>query len=1779
MSKIGNTYVQVLADMTKFTSEVKAKTSKTALPDAKIKVEADTSDLNRAGSDARKAGRDFDVLGSKVTKLNQGMSLAGKSIGLLKIPAMISAIGPAIQGIDALAAGAVALSGSLTSAAGAAAAMPSVYGALGQAMLVVKLSGVDKLKSALGGLNEEMDKSAKAYKALSPEAKKFAGVLNTLKKPVQELQESVQKPLFQGMGQGIKEASHNLPVFQKVLTGTSHVLGGLAIQAGELFGSKGFGRDFAKIGDTNNKVLENLGSTGLNFASALRHVMVAARPLTEWLGDSIEQFSEWVEKSAEAGRRSGDLAEFFDDTKDTLKIVVPMMGDLFKGLWNVLQLGRGTGNTLFSELGDASEQFRKWTESASGENAIVKWFHDSLPPLREAGRLLHDIGAAFFSIGDANNKSGLTSILHTLRTEVLPVLVEIIQGSEGLGPIFAKFATELLTALRPVVGANGVLTQMLQAATKILEAFNLLIEKAPILGTVLTNALTLRASASLLGLTGGAGLFGILGGSKGKAGATGIGSKLGKWLGLGLTGAATSTVAGGGAGGAGKAGALGGLLGSLGAIKWARVGAIGVGIAVGSTIIDAMDKSVREGSDDIGEALTAMTEDVKLGPVHLDVNSLGFDANTLQAESLEGLYEGMLEDRIHLSKIQERDLEFQAKEVDLSKEAAKIRTRIFQLTKIGRKLGVGVDLSMDPKKLQQISANFGLMQKGIFTSTQQINRVVGRTSKLINDQLGKGSKDARKAMSQNFKAAAVNIAQNMQKSGHYTKAGMDRIRDLIKKSNLVNATKKQAKGFADAWADGMKKAKDYTGDHIKGIFKLLNQMPPVARRAAAETWLAQLKEASKGHPALEAKFSHLRAKALEEFGHLNLGGREQAKALYKGVGGFLGNLQKDVLEILGITQKKGVASTKRFKEGAVGNFQNMTIGALGALGKLGEETNKTLSSLKVKSSVYIAKSGAKGEEPVKAQKGAIVPGTGSGDKVPLHIDGRLAALVEPGELVSVANRTATSALMAANSRIKRKAHGGVIEQALGPYTIPPIQYDPGHAGSNSHVHLDFFTPQEAIAYGEKLQSMGWSIGEYTPKAGNPGNFGPITTQHESPGHYDGTAFDANTAQDETHAQVAAVAALVGGSGAVPGSVTQKLARMILGGPAGPLKDLGQATMDKTWKALNAFIASKAPSSVGGGVNALPGPPISGLPKNLASWNKQYPYDSPATMPNSAIQGLASWQNLPSWFWKLTIGESSGQPGAVGHDPGGTTGYGLYQETDPYADAALRAVGAGHDYNKMLNPVLNTMAARYTYATAPSQVPGTEGFPWYGISGLKDGGVLGKGKNEKASIPKLIKGLTSPKKKARKAAVHGLLARVASVGLGGSGIFDKMVELSQEWAIDDEYAGNASSRNKEMPWNLLYDRKSPLPWQIGDPTQGKFNPTTGNTDELMVSAFKTEAEARAKLVELQSGTLGLFRGQTEGGWLGADGDGELQSLFRLRGSLINADEQVQNRQKVLADMLTKATEAFRAVEKKIKELDRKIREETHNFEKTNKEIETERQKKSPNKDRIKSLIDKTKEQRTHIDKWQAHREAIRPRRDSLRDKVIPAMVSQQGELISLRGEILGSGGEGFDGLETVQGRVFDKSTPPATELSGQIFSVKQRLEGLGFPDITVTDKSPLGDTGPAGINIGQLLEFSQALKAGAFKNQNFAGFFATGGTIPTGMFGVAGETGLPEIIEGPAKVYAPGDGPAGSPTVIQVIVEDEAVDASKIRVEAGKEFDVKIRHRDRAERSAYLAGAN
>lgn len=365
-------------------------------------------------------------------------------------------------------------------------------------------------------------------------------------------------------------------------------------------------------------------------------------------------------------------------------------------------------------------------------------------------------------------------------------------------------------------------------------------------------------------------------------------------------------------------------------------------------------------------------------------------------------------------------------------------------------------------------------------------------------------------------------------------------------------------------------------------------------------------------------------------------------------------------------------------------------------------------------------------------KGAIVGGTGSGDKVPLHIGGQLSAMVEPGELVSVTNRTATAAQMALNKRIPRRQDGGLVPH-LAKGGMPamlalanafdranePYVWGGGHGGFlTSPTGVDCSGAVSAILHAGGLLQGAPMVSGALMNWGKPASGSEPLVVYANPHHtvmsLNGRTFGTSNSNPNDGA------GWIGASGAslapgakrtmdVAGAVAAHIARVLLKGPNGPLKDLGQKALDKTRSAANRFLASKMPSGTAGGGDVG----LTSLPAALKKYDHRYPsamfpseaWNNLYQMPFNAVAALAEWRGTPGvTMAQVSEGEGNLRPGSRSSD----NGWGLWGITSPFADGY--GVGDFGGYKGMLNPVANAIVMGRMYPKGWSG-----GSPWYGTS--------------------------------------------------------------------------------------------------------------------------------------------------------------------------------------------------------------------------------------------------------------------------------------------------------------------------------------------------------------------------------------------------------------------------------------------------------------------------------
>lgn len=335
--------------------------------------------------------------------------------------------------------------------------------------------------------------------------------------------------------------------------------------------------------------------------------------------------------------------------------------------------------------------------------------------------------------------------------------------------------------------------------------------------------------------------------------------------------------------------------------------------------------------------------------------------------------------------------------------------------------------------------------------------------------------------------------------------------------------------------------------------------------------------------------------------------RDHFSGAMRGVGRNLDDGSSDISDYyrqLSRNLDRSGDKTGDFRRQSGGNFTGLSDVIGNALSVIGANTNQILGQLGAKKLQFSALQKAKiakGDDARGLQQGgAIVPGTGTGDKVPLHLGGRLAAMVEPGELVSVANRNATAALMAHNEAVPRFAGGGLLGAHATVSNFVRSLMDKFGGGPTSGLRAgdsgSLHSTGQAIDYvpgdwGAAAAAVNRSGASLLEGIYNPASFGGPAVSWDSGANVPSSFWGASTwAGHMDHIHIA----IADGAKVAAAAAVKKIKRLILEGPDGPLKDIGQASIDKATKAANAYIAKHAPtvgpeSGVGyvsGGDNAV-----------------------------------------------------------------------------------------------------------------------------------------------------------------------------------------------------------------------------------------------------------------------------------------------------------------------------------------------------------------------------------------------------------------------------------------------------------------------------------------------------------------------------------------------------------------------------------------------------------------
>lgn len=429
--------------------------------------------VKELGDEAAKTGAKARAGASGVDRFARSAKRAGRAAGgfhgtlrMLKFAGVTSGVFALAGGLSALAAGAVIAVGALAPMVGVVAGIIPLYAGAALAMAAFKLAATQ--------LEQPLTRIKNQFVELGPT---IAGG---------------------GLRSGLDFLADSLGGLSKVtgkgLAGIGGEIGAAARETGKWVRSAPFLNQVSLIFAGLRPIVANLAKSVLSLARAFLNILQGALPMAQDMAETIVMitgaFAAWTGEMLASGRMTAWLNKSWEIFRRVVGVVV----DLIIGTFNIFRIGAGYAGQFGGSIERAAYSFRTWTGTAEGQARINQYFLDSLPALREMGKLLGGIVVGFGKLATSQN---VAPLLAQIRTEFAPALGELLtklSGQDGLGPARISAATAFLK-LAASMDFGGI-TALVQALGGVINALAWLAANVPgvniLFGTLLTTMLAFK---------------------------------------------------------------------------------------------------------------------------------------------------------------------------------------------------------------------------------------------------------------------------------------------------------------------------------------------------------------------------------------------------------------------------------------------------------------------------------------------------------------------------------------------------------------------------------------------------------------------------------------------------------------------------------------------------------------------------------------------------------------------------------------------------------------------------------------------------------------------------------------------------------------------------------------------------------------------------------------------------------------------------------------------------------------------------------------------------------------------------------------------------------------------------------------------------------------------------------------------------------------------------------------------------------------------------------------
>jgi hypothetical protein len=519
----------------------------------------------RVGPEGRSL-QDNDRLNGSMREVASNLRNVSTLITAMKWPFLIAGVGGAIPVVASLTSGALALAQGLGRAGAGLTAVGAV--AAGGAVVGLKAYAAGLMSVAQASREAWSEQNAKAAEQLSKQrqqiltasaaSQRYNAEVSDLTITLTKLQAAIGRAAFPTITREMDYLGEIVAELQPDIAATAgevtRIAGGFvqwfrtAQQGAVLNRTVGF---INKSAISGASILHNLGITGV---MAIQPIIPMATDLQTEIMGLANAAAEWT-KSTEG---QAVLQQIFSQLYAEGRQLLPVFGDLAKGLYNVFSSLQGAGLTgqMMGGLASIASGFAKITAEGTRSGEAMDAFFGSVGPIIDATfRALGAFGAEILRVANTlvtfkNQGQQITVLeqtLNALAASARPIGNLLISTFKALGPEIPQLVTNIAQLAETFAGSTSTLVLTVQIINDMMTAFNAL--PTPV-KTAVANFVAFQGVMSALG---GPTIFGLIGAftqlklamnvatiARASTGSVGIFSRLLSGLGVAVRGVGTA---------------------------------------------------------------------------------------------------------------------------------------------------------------------------------------------------------------------------------------------------------------------------------------------------------------------------------------------------------------------------------------------------------------------------------------------------------------------------------------------------------------------------------------------------------------------------------------------------------------------------------------------------------------------------------------------------------------------------------------------------------------------------------------------------------------------------------------------------------------------------------------------------------------------------------------------------------------------------------------------------------------------------------------------------------------------------------------------------------------------------------------------------------------------------------------------------------------------------------------------------------------------------------------